>query len=330
MPAKKEAAGPEKSLPVYVIFGTEEFLKLHALHDITERVLGPSRDSMAVAEFDGDMAKLADVLDEVRTASLLAPVRLVIVREADDFVSEHREALEKYIKSPSPTGVLVLVCRTWPATTRLYKQVAAVGGNVSCKPPEARELTGWVAQHCRSAYKCTLEGLAARRLIDLVGPNLGQLDTELAKLSTYVAPRDTIRIADVDELVGASRVEKVFGITDCIARRDAKGALEIWGQVIATDRDAPYRAIGGLAYGFRKLAEAKRLVDSGLSAAEAGRRLAIWADPAGLKSQLDRFSLPQWQGHLVKLLQLDVGSKTGLARVETAVERFIVSLCDAA
>lgn len=330
MPAKTAPSGPEKTLPIYVIFGGEDFLKLHALHDITHRVLGPSEADMAVAEFDGDSAKLADVLDEVRTASLLAPIRLVIVREADDFVSEHREVLEKYLKAPSPTGVLVLVCKSWPATTRLYKQVGTIGGNISCKPPEAREMPGWLAQHCRSAYKCTLEGIAARRLIDLVGPNLGQLDTELAKLSTYVATRDTIRLADVDELVGASRVEKVFGITDCIARRDAKGALEIWGQVIATDRDAPYRAIGGLAYGFRKLAEAKRLVESGLSAADAGRKLAIWADPAGLKSQLDRFSLPQWQGHLVKLLRLDVGAKTGLARVDTAVEKFIVSLCEAA
>ena len=330
MPTAREAATPEKTLPIYVIFGAEEFLRLRALQEIVQRVVGADRDSMAVAEFDGESAKLADVLDEVRTASLLSPIRLVIVRDADDFVSEHRESLEKYLKAPSSSGVLLLTCKSWPATTRLYKQVGALGGNVSCTPPKSAELPGWAAQHCQTAYHCTLEGMAARRLIDLVGPNLGQLDSELAKLSTYVSPRNTITIADVDELVGASRVEKVFGITDCIARRDAKGALEIWGQVIATDRDAPYRAIGGLAYGFRKLAEAKRLVNQGISPADAGRRLAIWSDPASLRRQLDRFSLPQWQGHLVRLLQLDVGAKTGLERVDMAVEKFIVTLCSAA
>src|ERR1043166_3824259 len=124
MPAKSGAATPEKTLRIYVILGSEEFLRLRALHEITERVIGSDRDSMAVAEFDGESAKLADVLDEVRTASLLAPIRLVIVRDADDFVSEHRESLEKYLKAPSSSGVLLLTCKSWPATTRLNKQVA--------------------------------------------------------------------------------------------------------------------------------------------------------------------------------------------------------------
>lgn len=171
--------------------------------------------------------------------------------------------------------------------------------------------------------------MAARRLIDLVGPQLGQLDMELSKLATYVSPRTSIGVSDVEDLVGASRVEKVFGITDCIARRDAKGALSLWEQVVSSDRDAPYRAVGGLAYGFRKLAEAKRLVQQGLSPFEATRKLAIWTDATRLKGQLDRFSLPQWQDHLVKLLRIDVSSKTGLGAVQTSIERFIVNLCAA-
>jgi len=284
---------------------------------------------MAMAEYDGDSARLADVLDEVRTASLLAPIRLVVVRDADDFVSAHREALEKYVQSPSPTGVLVLVCRSWPATTRLYKLVGGLGGNIPCKPPEARDMASWVMNHARTTYGCGLDAATARRLIDLVGPQLGQLDMELSKLAMFVTPRTNIAVADVEELVGASRAEKVFGITDCIARRDAKGALTLWEQVISTNRDAPYRAVGGLAYGFRKLAEAKRLVQQGLSPFEATRKLGIWTDPTRLKGQLDRFSLPQWQDQLVRLLRIDVGAKTGLGGVETSVERFIVELCAA-
>lgn len=333
---------PGKNLPIYVIFGAEDFLRLRAMNALISRIVGTDRDSMAMAEFDGDSARLADVLDEVRTPSLLAPVRLVIVRDADDFVSANRDSLERFLAKPPPkkdskeeppppiTGVLVLVCRSWPKTTRLYKAVDALGGNIPCESPKANEVPGWLIAHARSAYGCTLDGAAARRLVDLVGTSLGLLDMELSKLATYVMPKTMIGMTQVEELVGASREEKVFGITDCIARRDAKGALAMWEQVIATDRDAPYRAIGGLAYGFRKLAEAKRLTQLGLAMPEVAKRAGLWGDLSQIKRQLERFSLPQWQDHLVKLLRLDVASKTGLGQVPTSIERFIVELCSAA
>jgi DNA polymerase-3 subunit delta len=304
---------------------------------------------MALAEFDGETANMADILDEVRTGSLLAPTRVVIVRNADVLVTKkrreksdtdheskddsakaNREALEKYIQSPCPTGVLVLVFNSLATSTRLYQLVEKLGGNISCKPPEKGLmpwLNQWLGAHARDAYRCALEPAAHKRLIDLVGTTLGLLDMELSKLATYIAPRTTISVADVEELVGASRMEKVFGITDCIARRDAKGALALWEQVVATDRAAPYRSVGGLAVGFRRLAEAKRLVKGGTPPFEAAKKLGIWTDATRLKGQLDRFSLSQWQDQLVKLLRIDVASKTGLGDVETAVEKFIVELC---
>ncbi|MBI5763228.1 MAG: DNA polymerase III subunit delta [Planctomycetes bacterium] len=329
-------------MPIYVIFGAEDFLRLRAMNALISRIIGPARDDMALAEFDGDNALLADVLDEVRTPSLLAPVRMVIVRDADEFVSENRDGIERFLTKPPPkkdakveppppiTGVLVLVCRSWSKSTRLYKIVDALGGNIPCDSPKANEVPGWLVAHARSAYGCTLDGAAARRLVDLVGPSLGLLDMELSKLATYVMPKTMIGMTQIEELVGASREEKVFGITDCIARRDAKGALAMWEQVIATDRDAPYRSIGGLAYGFRKLAEGKRLMKQGLAMPEVAKRAGLWGDLTQIKRQLERFSLTQWQDHLVKLLRLDVASKTGLGHVSTSVERFIVELCSAA
>ena len=127
MTAAEKTKKSRKPLPVYVIFGSDDFLRLQALDDVIERVLGKDRDSMAVAEFDGRSAELSDVLDECRTLSLLASTRLVCVRDADDFVTAHRAALEKYLQSPSPTGVLVLVCSKWDARWRIYKLVDEIG-----------------------------------------------------------------------------------------------------------------------------------------------------------------------------------------------------------
>jgi len=312
---------------VYAVFGNENYLKLRAVQAVIDEVLGSERDRMALVEFDGETAQLADVLDECRTPSLLSSRRLVIIREADPFLSEHRAELEKYLTRPSATGSLVLECRSWARTTRLYKLVEQIGRNIACEAPARRQLPRWVMQHAREVYGCTIDASAVERLVDLVGEPLGLLDAELGKLATFVWPRTVIPLAAVEELVGASREETVFGIAGCVAQKDVRGALALWDQVLSTSKGAPYWATGGLRYSFRKLADAKRLVVEGVPLGEVARRCQIYADPPKLKRWLERFSLAQWRRLLVRLLQIDVGSKSGRWTVESAVERLIVELC---
>ena len=347
-------ASTTRPLPIYVIHGKEDFLRVRALHEIVQNLLGNDRENMAYVEFDGPTARMADVLDECRTPSLLAPLRVVCVRQADVFLAykaedddaesggggkgsrhrrprSNREILEDYLESPSPTGVLILECGVWLKTTRLYKLVPRVGRTIACEPLKGMTLTKWVADQAAGAYRCQLEFMAAEGLVNLVGDSLGLLDSELAKLATFVAPRTLIRVEDVENLVGVSREEKVFKITDAVARRDAATALALWEQVLATDRDAPYRAVGGLAYGFRRLAEARRMMDQGMAAADAAKTLKPWmlrpSELPDLKRQICRFSARQWQDHLVQLLHIDVGTKSGLGTVRSSVEKLIVSLC---
>lgn len=342
-------------LPIYVVFGKEDYRRRQALQEIVRSLLGVDRDNMAYVEYDGPTAQMADVLDECRTPSLLAPLRVVCVRQADVFVAQkeadggaassgggkggrnrrarsNREILEDYLGSPSPTGVLILECVNWLKSTRLYKVVEQVGRNIACEPLKGNTLTQWVTDQAVRAYRCQFEFMAAERLVGLVGDSLGMLDSELAKLATFVAPRTLITVEDVENLVGASREETVFKITDAVARRDAASALVLWEQVLATDRDAPYRAIGGLAYGFRRLADARRMLDQGVSPQDAAKTLKPWMRPSelpDLKRQICRFSARHWRDHLVKLLHIDMSAKSGLGSVRTAVEKLIVSLCAA-
>lgn len=326
-PVRQEKAQASSRSPVYAIYGGDAFLKQQALADVFSTVLGDDRDNMAVAEFNGPEAKLAEVLDECRTPSLLASVRLVCVRDADAFVSAHRASLEQYVQSPSSSGVLVLECQKLDARTKLYRFIKDHGNPIECNAPPPREMPGWLADRARRAYVCRLQGDAAQRLVDLSGTDLGQLDTELGKLASYVWPRKDIQVGDVEQLVGATRAEKVFGIADAIADRDAARALELWDQVLATDRDAPYRAVGGLAFSFRRMVEARRLLDGGASPLNIRQQLGMYADADRLARRLRRFSPRQWRGFLVKLLDIDVASKTGLGTVRLAVEKLIVESC---
>jgi len=344
MVAARTKAKNNAPRPVYAVFGSDDFLRAQAVEMLLGCLLGEDRGNGALTLFEGESAQLADVLDECRTPSLLAPLRVICVRDADEFVTTHRKSLEAFLEKLIPSDdpkkakpllpevrcSLLLVCKAWRKTTRLYKLVERVGANIACEPPKGRAgLATWAVEQARSAHGCRLAPAAAGRLVDLVGDDLGMLNMELAKLATYVGDRGEIAPKDVEALVGWSRVERVFGITDAIARRDVRRALTLWEQVLANDRRASYLAVGGLAYGFRRLAEAKRMTSQGCSVAEAKSRLNIWAQTGDLSRQLDRFSLLQWQDHLVKLLRIDLAAKTGLGTVESAVEKLILELCQA-
>ena len=68
--------------PVHVVYGPEAFLKQEAVRALIAAVLGEQTDTLGPSRFEGDRAELADVLDEVRTLSLLGEMRVVVVEEA--------------------------------------------------------------------------------------------------------------------------------------------------------------------------------------------------------------------------------------------------------
>src|SRR3972149_6659804 len=96
-------------------------------------------------------AATGDETDELATASLFGSGRrLVIVDEADDFVSEHRAELEDYVAKPHRSGVLVLDVKTWPSTTRLAKAVAACGLTIECKSLSEPQTKRWLIERAKS------------------------------------------------------------------------------------------------------------------------------------------------------------------------------------
>src|SRR5947209_6055431 len=198
-----------KPEPVYVLHGDEDFLKRRVLAAVRVLVLGPEDDGFALSTHAGDKATYAAVRDEVDTLPFLSPRRLVVVENADPFVTRYRAALEKYVPEPSATGVLVLDVKSWPANTRLAKLVRD-GGSISCKAQAAYKLPDWCVQWAEARHGKQLAAPAARLLVDLVGADMGQLDQELTKLAVYVGAKGRIDSADVDRLVGSSRAESTW------------------------------------------------------------------------------------------------------------------------
>jgi DNA polymerase III subunit delta len=313
--------------PIYAVSGAEAFLKRQAIEQITNAVLGKADRALALSEYDcaTTLAELASVLDDLRTLPFLAEWRLVIVREADKFISQYRPQLEDYAANPSPTGVLLLECKSLPGNTRLAKQIAKIGEIQKFEAVPAYKVPAWLATHARTCYGIQIDPDAALKLCDLIGPELGLLDTELQKCTIYAAGRSRITLADIEALVGQQREEQVWNLISAIGAGDEGKALQMWEEVCQTDRAAEARAIGGIAFTVRRLLKAKRAEEAGASTSDLSRELWI-RDERQLRKELAAFTTQQVEEILCRLLEADVAAKSGLATVQASIEKLIVEM----
>lgn len=261
--------------PIYAVFGDEDYFRRAALDRIARTALGESDESVGLSRLPGAQAELADVLDELRTLPFLSRRRVVVVEEADPFVTAHRKELEAYAERPSSTGVLVLLVKTWPATTRLAKLVEKVGVAVECRAPRESDLPAWLVQLARDRSAARLEADAARLLVELVGPEPGLLASEVEKLAVAVGPDRPIRREDVARWVEAGRIETVWEMLDAATTGQAAEALRALDQLLGAG-EPPVKLVAAVTSSLLKVHHAgvlrARRLDLRAACREAGIR----------------------------------------------------------
>ncbi|MGE0536156.1 MAG: DNA polymerase III subunit delta [Pirellulales bacterium] len=277
------AAPPDLSATsIVVLVGDEPFLARQVGLRIKHQVLAGGDAEFSLATFDGRDAQLSDVFDELQTVALFGGGRrLVIVETADDFVTRHRAALEDFVERPHATGALVLVVRAMAANTRIYKAVQRVGLIVEASVPALPRLKKWLGVWSEQAYGKSLAAEAADLLLELVGPELGLLDQELAKLTASLGAETRITTDLVADLVGGWRAKTTWEMLDTAAAGDAAGAI---GQLdrLLLGGENPIGLLAQISSSLRRFAAATRLVNE---AEQRGRRPNLRAalEQAGLK-----------------------------------------------
>jgi DNA polymerase III subunit delta len=316
-----DAAGP-----LYVVFGDEPFLKRQVLRAIRQRVLGADGDEQAVSVYAGDKATWAEVFDELETVPFFFPRRLVVVDNADPFVSNFRADLEKKIGSLPATGTLVLDVKAWAATTRLAKLVDN-SATLVCKSVPLAKLPSWCTEWALAQHDKQLPGNAAALLVDLIGAEMGLLDQELHKLAVYVGNRKKIDANDVDRLVGNSRAANIWKIFDAIALGNVKEALGIL-QRLFDQGEEPLRILGAFSMTLRRLAQAYRLTDQGLSTSAALEQAGVNAfGIRGAEQQMRHLGRRRLERLYDLLLEINLDLRGGSPLPHrTLFERFLIRL----
>ena len=311
---------------IYVIVGKDESLVGAQCGQLLDELLEPSQRATGLFDAEAGAVSASEVLDDLRTAPFLTDKRVVLVRDADDFISKHRPLLERYFDNPCPTGRLVLVVRTWNKGTKLAKKLTKVGKLISVTQPSRRELPQRVIGYTNDAHGKKIAFTTAQLLIELTGDDLTRLYSEIDKLALYADADKVIAPRHIESLIGHNRLFNAFAVIDAVIARNPGAAVERLRGMFEQDKSAEYTVVGAFAFHFRRMFSAKVLLDKGTARKQIEGRLRIWGDTNGFFAQLRQSSLKQIGQYLQQLGETDYAIKTGRAKAKVAMEQLVLRL----
>ncbi len=262
-PATTEIAlGP--GCRVAIFHGPEVYLRTGYTEKLKQAVEQTGQD-VQVMRFDGVTAQPADVLDECRSMALLAPYKIVIVDDADQFITpkrfqieedgnekgskkqpdiaeanrreaaamdekpkddgKRRAMLERYAQSPCDNVTLVLRSEGW-RKGNLDKMVQSVGVVRECAVLEEGRAANWTATRAKQHYGRAMEVAAVELLVSSLNKDLARIDGELMKLAGATKEGEAISAALVEMLVApVAQQRKPWELSDVLLNPDPAAAM---------------------------------------------------------------------------------------------------------
>lgn len=329
---------------LYIFYGPDDFSRREALEELKAGLGGGDLLQTNTSVLEGKELTPAQLEAMGGAVPFLAPCRLVIVsgllsrfEPRPQFLSSGRrpapeggkpmvEPWQNCILSLPPTTTTVLIEEDLSQDNPLFVALAAQATVRKFPLFRAGELQAWIRSRV-AAKGDRLSPAAERLLAELVGSQLGILDSELEKLCLYAQGR-VIEEEDVRQLVGYVKESRVFALVDAILERQGAQAVSLLHRLLTEGATLSY-LITMMARQLRLLVLCQELQAENLSPPEAARRLGVASVSLyhRLVRQAQSYALDDLQDIYGKLLETDLAVKTGRLNEELALDLLVAELC---
>ncbi len=235
------------------------------------------------------------------------------------------KALAEHIPLMPDTTVLMLVVdEVIDAANPLVKAAEKHGKVFQYTLPKGAALESWITKRAKSrGVKVSPE--ATSLLANFIGNHLRMLANEIDKLATYVGEGKTINADDVRKLSAQVQEARIFDLTDALAQRNRKQALNILHDLLS-DGEPPIKLISTITSQVRSLLLVKELAQKGMrsSAIASTIGMAPFIAEKALR-QVGNFTLPQLEGAYRQLLSTDAALKRSRIEPEMALDLLVIS-----
>jgi len=325
-----------KPVPAILLLGEEPYLRDACRAGLIERFVPEASRTWAVSRYSADRGETQAALDQAQTMAMLSPQQVVFLEdmEAIEKLGEKNRdeavaQLSAYLDNPAPFTVLVLEATGLDQRMRLGKLLAEKTLVVECglgeNPGERQVAAVALARALAKEQGVEFEKGAAEDLAEFVAADLMRLKTEIDKLATYAAEKKVIGRADVSALVISEKTTTVWELSDMLAARQSKKAMEFLDRLLR-DGEEPLQMLGAITWMYRKLIEASEIkgVANGW---QASRALGMRPEQAELALQNARkISKPRLLAGLHALRSADDRLKGSGAEPRTVMEFLVAQL----
>lgn len=217
-----------KYRPVYYLQGEESYYIDKIADYIAEHALAPEeRDFNQTVLFGSDVSA-SQIVDAARRYPMMAERQVVIVKEAQNV--KNTEALEKYMKQPLASTVLVMCHKNGKIDGRKREYVKAIqqaGILFESVKLRERDLPVFIEKYL-SKRNASIDPKSTQLIADAIGADLSRLTSELDKVLISL-PEDNRRVTPqvVEDQIGVSKDFNGFEMRDAIVNRNIFKANQI-------------------------------------------------------------------------------------------------------
>lgn len=217
-----------KFRPVYYLMGDEPYYIDKISDWIAENVLQPEeRDFNQTVLFGSDVTA-SQIVDAAKRYPMMSEYQVLIVKEAQNV--KNVEALEKYMKAPMPSTILVLCHKNGTIDGRKREYVKAIqqaGILFESKKLRERDLPGFIERYLK-VQGASIDTKSTQMIAEAIGADLSRLTGELDKVLLSLPEQDRrVTPQVVEDQIGVSKDYNAFELRDAIVNRNIEKANRI-------------------------------------------------------------------------------------------------------
>ena len=262
--------------PVVWLLGDEAVGRKRAEEALVHKVFGDVPSSFNFATFSAvDGAERA--VEVAKTVPMMSDHRVVIVRDMESAPVALLDDLLAYVAKPNPSTLLILNGTKSPPASggadrgrRLENAIKKIGEVRRFKASEIDPIR--FAMGYAEETGCSLSHRAAALLVELVGTELGRIQTELSKVIAFVGGEGEVGVDDIEAVCSLVAEAAIWDLTDAVVRRDPDRALAVAHRMLDTG-EASHRLIAMIAWQMRQLITLQDCMSRRVSPKSAGIRM---------------------------------------------------------
>jgi DNA polymerase III subunit delta len=319
---------------ITLLHGTEGYLVDRAARDLLARLRGGLTVDFNYEDVEAESLGAEAFIQLLSTLPFIDSTRVLVLREPG-LLSGRKErgggaeraaaALESI---PDSTHLVLILHDVAAPGNALMKAIGAAAQKRRATierfdPPRRADRAGWVRRLAEERGLTITPG-AVRLLLQRVVPDLRIIEQEIKKLELAEFPRQRIEERTVDALVGESREDEVWALSDAMAS-DRPGEMGAVLQSLLDSGREPTYLLYTLVAHWRRLLHARAIRDQGLSVDVLQGQLRdhpFVVDKA--YRQAAAFSAEELERGFRELLRLEEQIKLGELDGRLAIEGFVL------